>query len=339
MSTMPENSALTLPWLMRGRVAASLNNAADAAAWLEKNNQHRAARILLRKAGVPASTDPDVATMLGAWSTSMATASVFFRLLGDGLFRKLPPHVRIGLATSSPTAAIAGEGRAAPISRIVIGHTQMQPITVTSMLVATRELLLHEGAESLFNKELKSVIGQAVDAAFIAVLSDDTAAPVIPSSGPSTANAVADLRAAMLALGPVGDASRLVALASTNVAMMAATLGSEGGGTFPGMTPAGGTLRGLPCFASNGIPPGQLMVLDAAQIAAAATGVDVQASAAADLEMSDAPTSSSTTPTGASLVSMFQTNAVAMRAVATIAAQRLRDDACVLLENINWGGT
>jgi hypothetical protein len=63
----------------------------------------------------------------------------------------------------------------------------------------------------------------------------------------------------------------------------------------------------------------------------------VQVSSEADLEMSDTPASSSTTPTGASLVSMFQTNAVAMRAVATIAAQRLRDDACVLLENIDWG--
>ena len=36
MSSMPENAVLTLPWLVRGRVAASLANADDAAAWLTK---------------------------------------------------------------------------------------------------------------------------------------------------------------------------------------------------------------------------------------------------------------------------------------------------------------
>jgi hypothetical protein len=189
----------------------------------------------------------------------------------------------------------------------------------------------------LFNKELKSIVGQSVDAAFLNHLLDDTAANTIPSSGTSPANAVADLRAALLALGPVDEASRLVALTSTDVAMKAVTLGAEGSGTFPGMTPAGGQLRGLNCLVSNGLPPGQLAGLDAAQVAAAATEVDVQVSSEADLEMSDAPLSNSTTPTGASLVSMFSTNSIAMRAVATIAASRLPDDAVVLIENIDWG--
>jgi hypothetical protein len=205
------------------------------------------------------------------------------------------------------------------------------------MLVATREMLFDPGAEGLFNTELKALVGQSVDAAFFNILFSDTDAITIPSSGTSSANAVADLRAALLALGPVGDASRLVALAATDVAMMASTLGAEGGGVFPGMTPAGGQLRGLNCLVSNGIPPGQLAVLDASQIAAAAVAVDVQVSGQADVEMSDTPGSDVVTPTGASLVSMFQTNSVVMRAVAMIAAQRLRDGAAVLIENIDWG--
>jgi hypothetical protein len=302
--TNADKATLTLPMLARGRAPASLTNADDAANWLIQNNAARAARIL--KAPVPASstTNNDVAVIIAAWTSSMASASVFYKLLNDGLFRKLPPHVRIALATSSPTAGIVLEGRAAPISRVVIEHTVLQPVTVVSMLVATRELLLEPGAEGLFVKELRSVLAQSVDAALVGILFDGTTATTIPSSGTSPAAAVADLRAALLALGPVGEASRLVALASTNVAMMAATLGGEGGGTFPGMTPAGGQLRGLNCLVSNGIPAGQLAVLDAAQVAAAATEVDVQVSTEADLEMSDAPVSDSTVPTGASMVSM-----------------------------------
>ena len=34
------------------------------------------------------------------------------------------------------------EGRAAPISRVVIGHTTPRPITVIAMLAATKELVL-----------------------------------------------------------------------------------------------------------------------------------------------------------------------------------------------------
>jgi hypothetical protein len=244
--TNADKATLTLPMLARGRALASLTNADDAANWLIQNNAARAARI--SKAAVPASstTNNDVAVMIGAWTSSMASASVFYKLLNDGLFRKLPPHVRIALASSSPTAGITGEGRPAAVSRIIIGHTQLQPINI----VSTRELLLDVGAEALFNKELKSIVGQSVDAAFLNHLLDDTAANTIPSSGTSPANAVADLRAAFLTLGPVDEASRLVALASTNVAMMAATLGAKGGGTFPSMTPAGGQLRGLNCLVS-----------------------------------------------------------------------------------------
>ena len=120
--------------------------------------------------------------------------------------------------------------------------------------------------------------------------------------------------------------------------MKRATLGADDGGTFPSMTPAGGQLRGLNCLVSSGIPAGQLVVLDAAQIAAAATEVDVRVSGQADVEMSDTPAHDGVTPTAASLVSMFQANSVAMRAVATIAAQRLRDDALALITGIDWGG-
>jgi len=56
------------------------------------------------------------------------------------------------------------------------------------------------------------------------------------------------------------------------------------------------------------------------------------------LEMSDAPTHDSITPTPTSLVSMFQTNSLAMKASAAIAATRLNDSAVVLLEGIDWAG-
>jgi hypothetical protein len=129
-----------------------------------------------------------------------------------------------------------------------------------------------------------------------------------------------------------------VALASVDVGMKTSMLGTEGGGVFPSMTPAGGHLRGLPCLISSGIPSGQLALMDAVQIGAWAGPVAITASGQADIEMVDNPTASSVTPTGASMVSTFMTNSVAMRATAAIAITQLRPCA-VLLSGVDWGAS
>ena len=116
------------------------------------------------------------------------------------------------------------------------------------------------------------------------------------------------------------------------------TLGAEGGGVFPSLGPAGGEIRGVTALVSNGIPAGTAALVDCAQIAAAAGEVDVRVSSNADIEMSDAPGHDATTPTGASLVSMFQSNGLAMKATATIAVTRLSEAGAVLVEDIAWGG-
>lgn len=339
MATMPENSSLTLAWLARGRAYASIHNAEEAEAWLVQRGHPRAARLLVKGPIAATGTqDSDTAAMIGAWSQSMSSASAFYKLLDGNSFRRMPLHQRIGLATSRPTAAVVGEGRGIPISRAVISSIILQPITVGSMLVCTKEMLFDPGAEGLFNKELKSVVGEAVDAAFVAALFDGSAAITVPSGGSAAADALNDVRGALLALGPVGDASRIWALAAPDVAIRASTLGAEGGGVFPSMTPSGGQLRGMNTLVSNGIPAGSLAIFDAMQVAAAGGTIDIRVSTQSDVEMSDSPASDATVPTGVSLVSMFESNCVAMRATAMIAAQRLRDDCCVLIENINWGG-
>ncbi len=66
--------------------------------------------------------------------------------------------------------------------------------------------------------------------------------------------------------------------------------------------------------------------------------VAVDASREASLEMSDAPSSSAATGTGASLVSMFQTNSVALRAERWINWVKARSTAASYLTAVHWGG-
>jgi hypothetical protein len=96
------------------------------------------------------------------------------------------------------------------------------------------------------------------------------------------------------------------------LAMMVNPLGQQ---EFPTMSPTGGTVYGMPVIASDYVPAALVVLINTEDVFLADEGeVAIDTSQEASLEMSDAPTHDSGTPTGVSLVSMFQTNSVAVRA-------------------------
>jgi HK97 family phage major capsid protein len=110
---------------------------------------------------------------------------------------------------------------------------------------------------------------------------------------------------------------------------------------FPGLTMNGGTLMGVPVIVSNYVPytsPGSLVILvNASDIYLADDGqVAIDASREASLQMDNAPTNSSATPTPTTLVSMWQTNSVALRAERYINWAKRRSQAVAYLSGVNW---
>jgi hypothetical protein len=84
----------------------------------------------------------------------------------------------------------------------------------------------------------------------------------------------------------------------------------------------------LPLLVSSTLEDGELVLLDAAGIAADAGAIEVKASAETSIEMSDAPTQDATTGTAtAASVSMFEVDSVAIMATANFGAELLRTDA------------
>ncbi len=63
----------------------------------------------------------------------------------------------------------------------------------------------------------------------------------------------------------------------------------------------------------------------------------IDASSEASLQMADNPTQDAGLAVATSMVSMFQTNSVALRAERWINWQRRRNAAVVLLSSVNWG--
>ena len=80
-----------------------------------------------------------------------------------------------------------------------------------------------------------------------------------------------------------------------------------------------------------------LYVVNAASIAAAGGPIDVRESRQSSVSMLDDPAMDSTTPTAATLVSLWQNNLVGWMAGAVFGAQKLNDNAIAIVENIAWG--
>jgi hypothetical protein len=114
-----------------------------------------------------------------------------------------------------------------------------------------------------------------------------------------------------------------------------------GAPAFPGITPNGGTLAGLPVFTSQYVPtdsdgPVVALIKGDEIFLGDEGGVQVSVSDQASLLMDNAPTMDSTTPTGASaMVSMWQTNSVAFLVERFINWQKRRASA-VVWAHVNW---
>ena len=112
---------------------------------------------------------------------------------------------------------------------------------------------------------------------------------------------------------------------------------------FRSISATGGTLEGFPVItsqhAANESGGGNLVIaVRAADIFLADDGVvSIDASEQASVQMSDAPTINSTTGAGASLVSLWQTNSVGIRAEREITWTKARSTAVVYMDDVNWG--
>jgi hypothetical protein len=334
------SAAAVLGWIARGQAVASRGYPGDAANWLAANGApERAQRIVKAAIGAGTTTDSDLGSYgisIGQWSEACRTRSVFYRLLADGAFVAMPMYTPIGIAVGTLSGALVDEGAGTPVGKVKIGNVQLLPHKAVALIVVTQELLrdVSSAGQTLFNRELLGAISDAVDSAVFEMLID-TSSPSIASTSP-----LADLRAALLAVNSVGLA-RLYWVAAPDVAKLASTLSiTDGGPAFAAASATGGELANLPLLVSSGLGAGTLALLNGSGIAANGLAPVVSVSTQADIAMDTAPPMNATTPTPAQMVSMFQTNSAAVKAIAEFAVEKLRDDAVTTVTGINattWG--
>jgi hypothetical protein len=204
-------------------------------------------------------------------------------------------------------------------------------------------------SETLVRDELARAVVGLMDTDFIrpskAAVSNVSPAAITNGLTPGTpsgtdADAVrADLKALLSTFLVANQDPTNAVLILPNTLALALSLmrNSLGQREFPEMTMKGGVLEGLPAIASQyanvGSPGGNLVVIvNASDVFLSDDGgVSVDASREASLEMSDDPANDTGT-----VVSMFQTNQIAIRAERYINWAKRRAESVAYLDDVAW---
>jgi HK97 family phage prohead protease/HK97 family phage major capsid protein len=275
----------------------------------------------------------------------------------DGIpdLNRIPFNVHIRGQTSGGSASWVGQGKAKPVTKFDFNDTYHGFFKIAAIAVLVEELIRfsNPSSERLTRDALGGAVIARIDSDFVdpaitAVANVNPASitagvSVTPGSGGVDEAAVrADIAAlwadAIAANLPLTSAVYITTpTIALNLSLMSNALGQAPRGFDVTMT--GGTLLGVPVIVSNYVPAGTFILAFASEIWLSDDGVvTVDASREASIEMLDsALQGDATSGTGASLVSMFQTNSVALRAERYINWSKRRSTAVRLLEDVVWG--
>lgn len=266
--------------------------------------------------------------------------------------RSVPFNVPLVGQTSGGAGYWVGEGQAKPLTQWAYGTNILQPLKVANIAVITEELLKRASvaADTMIRDELVRALQERLDIDFVdpakAAVAGVSPASItnsvtgIASSGNDAAAVRADIAALMAGFLAANNVpSTGVYLMRTDTALMLSMMQNPLGQTeFPGVGMQGGTFMGLPALVSDYVPSGTVILVNASDVYFADEGgFDLAMSREASLQMDNAPTMNSTTPTATATVSMFATNSVAFRAERHLNWAKRRPGAVQMLTGVNWG--
>jgi HK97 family phage major capsid protein len=259
---------------------------------------------------------------------SVGPASIFYTLAG--MSREFPLQTRVIAAATSPNAKPVADGQALPVTRADLDQFMLSPKLSGSIIVASDELLASsDGAAFAFLREEMQV---AAIAAVDEVAMDTALTGITPVT--ATASPLVDLRGMLGTVNTNGSGSLMFAM-SADVANVLSTMPRD----FPELSPRGGLILNVPALVSDAVPDGRVILIDSLGFAVNQGLITVDRSNAAALQLNDAPTMDSATPTPAEVVSLFGANLTAIRVLARIGIERIRDSAVAAVDGAAsaWG--
>jgi len=275
---------------------------------------------------------------------------------GIPALRAVPFNVNIRAQTSGGDGYWVGQGAPKPLTKVNFENIYLPFAKVANIAVITEELLRfsNPSAEALVRDALAGALIERLDIDFVdqgkvavanvspASITSDVIA--LPSNGITAAFIREDVRDAMSAyiaanITPTTGVWIMSATTALALSLMRNALGQR---EFPDITMTGGTFEGLPVITSEYVVSGTsgsiVILVNASDIWLSDDGqVMLDASREASLQMLDNPTNNASSGTATSMVSMFQTNSVALRAERYINWKKRRAQAVQVIDNVAWG--
>jgi HK97 family phage prohead protease len=319
------------------------------------------------KAAVPAGT-----TIAGNWAANLigaetggAAVAAFLEYLrprtilgqfgtnGVPALTSVPFRVPIVTQTGAGAGYWVGEAKAKPLTSFAFTRTTLTPLKVANICVLSMENIRFSDPKSdaIVRNQLAEALRARLDTDFItpsktavsnvSPASITNGAASIVSSGDDADDIRLDIRSLLAKFNaannpPSSGVFIMTSACAQALAMMTNPLGQQ---EFPTMRATGGTVYGMPVIVSDYVPSATVVLVNATDIFLADDGdVSVDTSMEASLEMSDAPAHDASTPTGASLVSLWQTNSVGVKAERIINWMRGRTQSVAYLTSADWGG-
>jgi len=269
---------------------------------------------------------------------------------GTGSFpalRSIPFNVHVKGQTSGGTGNWVGEGKPKPVTAFDFNDTYHGWTKVAAISVLSEDVIRfsNPSAERLVRDGLSGALIEKLDTDFVdpAVTAVAGVNPASITAGVTTITAsgttadalrvdIAELWGAAIAANlPLTSAVYLTTPAlGLNIGLLTNALGQP---EFPGINMNGGTLLGVPVMTSNYVPAGMFILVFASEIWLSDDGVvTVDASREASLEMLTNPTNE-ISPVATAMVSMYQTNSVALRAERFINWSKRRTTAVAVIDS------
>jgi HK97 family phage major capsid protein/HK97 family phage prohead protease len=274
--------------------------------------------------------------------------------------RRVPFNIRYVEQTSGGNGYWVGEGAGKPLTGYDFSASTLLYTKVAAIAVITQELARFSSpsAEMLVRDSLADSLRERLDKDFV----DPGVAAVTNVSPASITNGLTPLSSAGTSADNIRtdvqnlleefivdnlDPTSAVFIMPQTLALAASLMVNDfGTPEFPGLTMRGGFLAGIPvvtsqyCNDASGGAGNLVILLNANDVFLADDGaVTVDVSDQVSLQMSNTPTINSTTnpPVAASLVSMWQTNSIAIRAERFINWKKRRASAVAYMDDVNWG--
>lgn len=312
------------------------------------------------KSGVTAGS---TGTGTGDWGSELVAADA--RYMGDFIeylygrtvfhqlpLREIPENVTIKGQDGAATAYWVGEGKAIPVTSMDFSDVTLTSLEIDALAAITKKLLRESSpaAEMLVRDGLVQAVRQKIDTTFLSTAAAVTGvSPAGILEGLSAGSAsgydadalradVASLYAGFITAKNATDLYWVMGPSlAKQVSLMRNALGQR---EFPDLSQKGGTLEGDPVVVGDNVGAGDFILLKPSDIYKIGDrGISVAISDQATIEMDTVPTGDAGVPTAqsANMVSMFQSNSVAIKVTMPMNYAKRRSSAVAYIGDADYG--